>query len=177
MLLSPPTSLEDLEPTIVELKKKQKAYIEAGEAELKKETSELEMRIEHEVEQDLEHERQAAQAEYEEDDGYYEEEDKRPFDDAGDAGASKSHGRQGARGRGRRFGEDEPRKRKAPRGEFEGSDDDEEETYETAAASNNPYSKPSRGGGQQVNQGKRGGAKHGGKNRMEIIDDDNFPAL
>jgi len=119
----------------------------------------------------LEDERKAAQAENEEDDDYYEEEEGKE-----DAGAAKTQARQGARGRGRRFGEEEPRKRKAPRGEFEGSDDDEEESYDTAPASNNPYSKPSRGGGQQVNQGKRGGAKQGGKNKMEF-DDDNFPAL
>jgi len=41
VLLSPPTAPEDLDPTIAELKKKQKAYIEAGDAELNKETSEL----------------------------------------------------------------------------------------------------------------------------------------
>lgn len=50
VLLSPPTAPEDLDPTIEELKKKQKAYIEAGDAELKKETSDLEKRIEYEVE-------------------------------------------------------------------------------------------------------------------------------
>jgi hypothetical protein len=41
VLLSPPTAPEDLDPTIAELKKKQKAYVEAGDAELNKETSEL----------------------------------------------------------------------------------------------------------------------------------------
>lgn len=108
--------------------------------------SALEEDIERLVDQDMEAERKAAEAEE-----YGEEEETkdghRGRDDRGDA-----------RQRDRKGGE---------WGEFEGSDDD------YTAPSDSAYSKPSRGGGQQINAGRKG---RGGKTTL-ALDEDNFPTL
>lgn len=177
MRLGPPLGLEDLDEKIEALKKKEQEYIEEGEARLKQEKTDREQRIEQEVDEELERERKAAQ-EYG-DEGYYDEEDGY---DEGKDGASKGPARGGAGAnrstamtseRDRKRGND-PRKRRG-KGDFQGSDEDEEEEKEKPAF-RDPYAKPSRGGGQQVNQSKRGG-KQGGRKEMDLDDEEDFPAL
>ena len=52
---------------------------------------------------------------------------------------------------------------------FDGSDSED-------APTQSAYSKPSRGGGQQVNRGGRGRGGRGGKTSL-ALDEDNFPTL
>lgn len=172
MRLGPPLGLEDLDEKIEALKKKEQEYIEEGEAKLKQEKTDREQRIEQEVDEELERERKAAQ-EYG-DEGYYDEEDGY---DEGKDGASKGQARSGNRGptgmtgeRDKKRGND-PRKKRG-KGDFQGSDEDEEEEKEKPVF-RDPYAKPSRGGGQQVNQSKR----KGGKKEMDLDDEEDFPAL
>lgn len=164
---------DELEDRLELLKKKEAQYQEDGESRLKKEKDELEALVEREVDEDLERERKELEEDdeyYEEDDGGYEETRKE------EAGRSSLRGNQGRGGkqnndRDWKQGNNDPRKRKAPKAEFEA--DDSDEGYGNSAGWD-PYSKPSRGGGQQVNQGKRGG-KRGG-NKMDFNNED-FPAL
>ena len=170
VLLSPPLGPEDLDEKLAELKKKTDEYLEEGEKQLKKDRAEIEQQIEQEVDEDLERDRRAAEGFDDEDDEYGDEDGG--YDDGREA--SKAAGRSGGRGRGGRPGDRDARRRRAPKGEFEASDDDDDDDR---AAANDPYSKPSRGGGMQVNAGKRGGHRQGGKNKMEFNNDDDFPAL
>lgn len=167
--LSPPLGPQDLDEKIEQLTKKEQEYIEEGEALLKKEKTDLEQLIEKEVDEELERERRVA--EYGDEDGYDDEDDL--LEDGKDKGGPPKGGN---RGRGSRPGDrdrkpNEPKKRRAPRGEFESKDDYEEELQESKI---DPYSKPSRGGGQQVNQSKKGKP---GKKEMDLDNDEDFPAL
>ena len=175
--MSPPLGPQGLDETIETLKKKEVEYIEAGESLLKQEKIELEQQIEQDVDDDLEREAREAQG-FEDEDGYYDE-DEGLMDDGKEAAASKAPLRGGARGRASKPGDrdwkgNNDRKRKALKGEFEASDDDDEEEKEESPI--DPYSKPSRGGGKQVNQGKNAGRGRGGKNKMEFNDED-FPSF
>lgn len=110
----------------------------------------------------MEAERKAAEALEE----YGEEEETK--ETVHDDDRRQSHRGRGGFGGNRGDRGDEVRpKRVEPKGEwgeFEGSDDD----YEESA-----YTKPSRGGGQQVNAGRKG---RGGKGTL-ALDEDNFPTL
>jgi hypothetical protein len=175
VLMSPPLGPEGLDETIETLVKKEKEYIEQGEKLLEQEKIELEEQIEQDVDDDLERERREAQG-FDDDDGYYDQDDEGVQDDQ-DASTSKAPLRGGGRGRGGGKTGDRERKvntdrRRKVRGEFEASDDEEEKEESPL----DPYSKPSRGGGKQVNQGKSAGRGRGGKNKMELNDED-FPSF
>ena len=151
--VSPPVAVDDLDHKISELEAKAVKYQKDGEAQMSKERNALEEDIERLVDQDLEAERKAAEEEE-----YGEEEE------------SKEADRSGQRARGDRGfgGESRQKDRKGGEwGEFEGSDD------EYVAPSDSAYSKPSRGGGQQINAGRKG---RGGKTTL-ALDEDNFPTL
>lgn len=156
--MSPPLGAQELDEKIEQLKKKEQEYIEEGDRGLKQEQSDLEALVEQEVDADLERERRAEEG-FDDDDGYGEEDDG--FNEEGKEAAASKGPRAGHRGndyRGKKFGY---------------GDDDYEDRTQTK---HDPYTKPSRGGGQQVNQAKRGG-KQGGKKKMEFDNDEDFPAL
>jgi len=157
---------EALDTKIEELQNKHKKYHVDGEEQIKKEKEDLMKYVEIAVEEEMEAEKKAAEAE--EEYGYEDHEENK---DANDDGSR----RQSHRGRGGKFVSDRGDQdggyfskfnKKKPRGEFEGSDDEEtpDSTY---------YSKPLRGGGKQVGGGS---TKQNAKKNL-ALDEDNFPTL
>lgn len=168
VLMSPPLGPDGLDDTIETLKKKEQEYIESGETLLKQEKLEMEEQIEQEVDEDLE--REAREAQGYGDEEYYDEEDGPQQDDKDKAQTrAPPRGGRNAGDRDRKVNTD---KRRKVKGEFEASDDEEEKEESPI----DPYSKPSRGGGKQVNQGKNAGRGKGGKNKMDLNDEE-FPSL
>lgn len=153
--VSPPSSPLEIEPKIEELKKKKEWFQREGEDTLKKERQDIDKHIEKMVEAEIEEERRKEQIEL-----YGEEEDKEEEDQE-----ERKHSHRG-RGGFKGFGD----KKYKDRGEFDGSDDEDEVSFQNA------YTKPSRGGGQQINRGKVASRGRGAK-VPQINDDDDFPTL
>ena len=101
---------------------------------LKKERLDIDKHIEKMVEAEMEEERKKQLAEQygEEEANEEENQEERKQSHRGRGGMSKGYGDRKQR----------------DRGEFDGSDDEDEYSFQNA------YTKPSRGGGQQVNRGK-----------------------
>uniref|UniRef100_A0A7S3CIP3 Uncharacterized protein n=1 Tax=Strombidium rassoulzadegani TaxID=1082188 RepID=A0A7S3CIP3_9SPIT len=161
VMVSPPISPEDLDPKMKELELRKVKLAKDGEAELAEEKRNLMKHVENEVEEELKKEAREAEMELTGYDETLEEEKVQASRDEEELGGGARGGRGSVRGRG-------GNRRAKIRGEFEGSDDENE--FEDA------YSKPKRGGGQQVNQVTRGGRGGNIKNLMKY-DDDEFPTL
>ena len=154
--VSPPTAPEGLDPKIEELKQKREWLQKDGEDELRKERLDIDKHIEKMVEADIEEEKRKEHAEI-----YGEEEDKEE-----EGQEERKHSHRGRGGANKGFGDRKHR----DRGEFDGSDDEDEYSFQNA------YTKPSRGGGQQVNRGKVASRGRGAR-VPQINDDDDFPTL
>jgi len=146
--ISPPISPEQIDEKLDELTQRQKKYLADGAAVLEKEKSDILRDIERIVDEDIEAEVKAAA---EQEDAYGDEEERdeeRRHSHRGRGGFAKTYGgREQEEEKGGHFGQEAAKKKGPKDAFFDGSDSDEPlDSYNSA------YTKPSRGGGQQVNQ-------------------------
>ena len=128
--------------------------------------SDFQKQIEKEVDDELERERRAEDG-YDDEDDYYDEDNGSKVEARGNKSAQESKNEPRDKTQKQSDNDRKPaadqRKKKASK--FDESDD------EKKGGARDPYSKPSRGGGKQVNQDNKP------KQKMNLDDDDDFPTL
>ena len=174
VLLSPPLGPEGLDEKIQELEKKKVEFTKEGQKLQKEENAELYEMIEQEVDDELAQERRADEG-YDDEDDYYDE-DEKLSEEGAENKKDSSNGAGESRVKTQKSLETEQKaaEQKKKKSKFNRDSDEDSDNY---VGKSDPYSKPSRGGGRQVNQGGSKDQKQPPKQKMNLDNDDDFPTL